>query len=127
MKARRRSVHRLPFTPEAKLPTIEVRVTRLEKRMDEVERLRASQDRDLSDVVEKLRAQDSLLQALAETQAEHTATFARHTATLDQHTEQLTRIEARFDGLEARFGGLESGVQEIIGMLETLIGRENLN
>lgn len=109
------------------MPTIEVRVTRLEKRMDEVERLRASQDRDLSDVVEKLRAQDSLLQALAETQAEHTATFARHTATLDQHTEQLTRIEARFDGLEARFGGLESGVQEIIGMLETLIGRENLN
>ncbi|WP_203737033.1 hypothetical protein, partial [Actinoplanes italicus] len=61
------------------MPTLEERVTRLEADMEEQKRLRAGQDGDLSDISQKLRAQDQLLKAPAQTQSEHTATLAQHT------------------------------------------------
>jgi chromosome segregation ATPase len=114
------------------LPTLEERVTRLEVRVDEQERLRASQDRDLADISEKLRVQGDLMQALAATQSEHTATLNQHTATLNQHTATLDRHTAmhkEHSGNLARLTldvhGLKDGMQQIIGMLDTLIEREN--
>jgi chromosome segregation ATPase len=114
------------------LPTLEERVTRLEARMDDQERLRASQDGDLSDIAQKLRAQDLLLKALAQTQSKHTATLAEHTATLAEHTATLAEHTAiledhtrRFERLEGKVDNLKGGMEQIVGMLETLIEREN--
>ncbi|MEU4422790.1 hypothetical protein AB0F81_19350 [Actinoplanes sp. NPDC024001] len=100
------------------MPTLEARVTRLEERMDEVERLRASQDHDLSDLAEKLRVQTTLLKALSETQSEHTATLAQHTAAHAQHAAALAEHTEKLDRLDG-------GMHKIIGMLDTLIERDN--
>jgi ABC-type transporter Mla subunit MlaD len=110
------------------LPTLEERVTRLERDMDEQKRLRASQDSDLSDLGQKLNAQQKLIQAIAKTQSEHTATLAGHTATLADHTATLADHTAtlaehtqRLDRLEGKVDNLQGGVEQIIGMLDTLI------
>jgi uncharacterized coiled-coil protein SlyX len=91
------------------LPTMEERVTLLEVRMDEQERLRASQDSDLSDLGLKLVAQQKLIQAIAKTQSDHTAILA-------EHTQRLGRLEGKVDNLQG-------GVEQIIGVLDTLIQR----
>jgi hypothetical protein len=86
--------------------------------MEEQKRLRAGQDDDLSGISQKLRAQDLLLKALAQTQSEHTATLAEHTAILEDHTRRFERLEGKVDSLKG-------GMDQIVGMLETLIEREN--
>ena len=106
------------------MPTLEERVTRLEADMAEQKKLRAGQDRDLSDIGVKVHSNGQLLQALAKTQSEHTATLDRHTATLDRHTamhKDHTGVLAR---LTLDVHGLREGVQQIIGMLDTLIERD---
>ncbi|WP_430782164.1 hypothetical protein [Actinoplanes sp. G11-F43] len=127
------------------MATLEERVTRLEKRMDEEARLRAMVDRDLADFGEKLRVQTGLLRALATTQSEHTATLNQHTETLNQHTEILDQHTALFEKVLATLDRhtamhKEHGVvlatltlekhssterdEQIIGLLHTLIDRE---
>ncbi|MEU8659976.1 hypothetical protein [Actinoplanes philippinensis] len=107
-----------PSPLEAPLPTLEERVTRLERDMEEQKRLRASQDQELSDLGEKLRVQHGLIQAISETQSEHTATLAEHTAILTDHTLRLGRLEGKVDELHG-------GVHKIIGMLDTLIEQDS--
>ncbi|SFF80583.1 hypothetical protein SAMN05421541_1233 [Actinoplanes philippinensis] len=122
-------------------------------------------DRDLADFGEKLRAQTGSIQAIAQTQAEHTATLAKHTATLDQHTATLDRHTAILDRhtaildrhtaildrhtatldrhtaildrhtamhketagglakLTLDIFGLKNSMEQIVGMLDTLIAR----
>jgi ABC-type transporter Mla subunit MlaD len=102
-------------------PTLEDherRITVLEERMDQEAGLRASQDRDLAAIAEGVRAQDRLLKALAETQSEHTQTLAHHTQTLAQHTQTLNEHGQAL-------AELKGGVKQIIGMLDTLIQRED--
>ncbi|MFC7278789.1 hypothetical protein ACFQS1_32890 [Paractinoplanes rhizophilus] len=91
--------------------TIEERVTSLEVRMDEQERLRASQDLDLAGVNEKLRAQDTLLKAIRKTQSEDGQTLRQLSGRVDQLTGTVTE--------------LKGGVTQIIGMLDTLIERDD--
>jgi chromosome segregation ATPase len=107
------------------LPTLEERVTRLEADMEEQKRLRAGQDDDLSGISQKLRAQDLLLKALAQTQSEHTATLAEHTAILEDHTRRFERLEGKVDNLQGKVDSLKGGMDQIVGMLDTLIEREN--
>ncbi|GAA2897150.1 hypothetical protein Acy02nite_80590 [Actinoplanes cyaneus] len=109
----------------------------LEERMNEQEKLRASQDRDLADIGEKLKAQDGLLKGLAKTQSEHTATLAvhtatlerhtaildRHTTTLDRHTAMLKNQETEIAWIRLDMSGLKDSVQAMTGMLHTLIER----
>ena len=112
--------------------TLEERVTSLEDRMDEQERLRASQDRDLSDIAESFRKQDRLLKALAETQSEHTRTLAKHgqtlaehTQILNEHTQTLNEHTQILNEHSQSLAELKGGVTHIIGMLDTLIARED--
>ena len=88
---------------------IESRVSTLEVTVKTQARVRAQMDRDMSDLSVKLDAQGRLLQALADTQSEHTAVLADHTA-------RLTRLEAGQEKVLA-------GVQAIIGLLD---GQDNL-
>ena len=100
------------------MPTLEERVTRLETDMEEQKRLRASQDRDLSDVSEQLRVQTGLVKALAKTQSGHTAMLNRHTAMHNEHAGAIALVSLNVHGLK-------NGMQQIIGMLDTLIQRDN--
>ena len=116
-------------------PTLEDherRLTALEERVDHEAGLRASQDRDLGDMAAALRAQKDLLQALATTQSEHTEKLdrmerqqgAQHSLLQSlaiselQHTETLARLDRQ---MRLQDGGM----QKIIGMLDTLIARED--
>src|SRR5215471_6527108 len=62
--------------------TVEARLGTLETRVGEEARLRAAMDEDIS----RLHIERNLLQALHDTQSEHTATLRDHTATLNEHT-----------------------------------------
>ncbi|GIE91097.1 hypothetical protein [Actinoplanes regularis] len=119
------------------MPTVEARLTSLEERMDEQERLRAAQDQDQSDLGLKLKAQDGLIQGLAATQSEHTATLAKHTAILERHTGILERQTETLDRqtamhkshttelawLRLQMDGVKDGMERMVGMLHTVIER----
>jgi hypothetical protein len=102
--------------------SIESRVGRLEVTVETEARLRAQMDRDLSNLGVKLDAQGRLLQALADTQSEHTAILAEHTAILADHTTRLTKLEAGMERLEAGQATVLAGVQTIIGLLDRQVG-----
>jgi hypothetical protein len=101
---------------------IESRVSTLEVTVQTQARVRAQMDRDLSDLSVKLDVQGRLLQALADTQSEHTATLAEHTAILTGHTAILTDHTARLTRLEAGQAKVLAGVQTIIGLLDREAG-----
>jgi chromosome segregation ATPase len=109
--------------------TTEARVSRLEVAVETEARARAQMDNDMSDLKVEFRAQRSLLQALAQTQSEHTATLAGHTRVLDDHTRvlddhtrRLIRLEAGMTDVRAKITTVEAGVQTIISMLDRQIG-----
>jgi acyl-coenzyme A thioesterase PaaI-like protein len=118
---------------------MEGRVSTLEATVETEARLRAQVDKDMSDLKVEFRVQRSLLQALAGTQSEHTATLADHTATLADHTAtladhtatladhtaRLTRLEAGQARLEADMTTVKVGVQTIVGMLDRVIGDDS--
>jgi hypothetical protein len=68
--------------------------------------LRASVDRDLSSLVQSVRAERHLIQALAITQGEHTEILERHTQTLAQHGQALQAAHDKLDRIIALLGRL---------------------
>jgi len=102
---------------------IESRVSTLEVTVKTQARVRAQMDRDMSDLSVKLDAQGRLLQALADTQSDHTAMLADHTAVLADHTAVLADHTARLTRLESGQAKVLAGVQTIIGLLD---GQDNL-
>jgi chromosome segregation ATPase len=122
---------------------IEARVSTLETTVETEARVRSQMDQDMSDLKIEFRAQRRLLQALAGTQSEHTATLAGHTAalaahtatladhtatladhtaTLADHTARLIRLEAGQAKLEAGQARLEAGMTTVLGGVQTIIG-----
>jgi len=123
-------------------PTLEDhdrRITVLEERMDHEAGLRASQDRDLSDMAAALKANKDLLQALATTQSEHTGKLDR----LDRAVGELRgevgelrgevgelrgevgELRGEVGELRGGMGRLQNGMQQIVGKLDLLIARED--
>jgi chromosome segregation ATPase len=118
-------------------PTLNERVTVLEHRMDEQERLRASQDHDLSNLSADLRAQKTLLKAINLTQSEHTSSLS----TLNQRVSELGRdmsavkgdvlflkahalvLDEHVDELKGDVDELKGGLAEINGKIDMLIER----
>ncbi|WP_433793894.1 hypothetical protein [Actinoplanes sp. CA-252034] len=92
--------------------------------MEEQEGLRASQDSDQSDFGEKLRVQQALIQAVAKTQSEHTAILNTHTAILNRHTAMHKDTAGVLARLTLDVHGLKNGMEQIIGMLDTLIEQD---
>ena len=95
--------------------SIEARVSTLEVTVETQALVRAQMDRDISDLSVKLDAQGSLLQALADTQSEHTATLADHTA-------RLTRLESGVAQLDSRVANLEAGQEKVLAGVQAIIG-----
>src|SRR5215471_13802102 len=80
---------------------IETRVGTLEVTVETEAQVRAKMDQDMSDLKLEFRAQRGLLQALQETQSEHTAILREHTAILREHGNILQDHGARLGRLEA--------------------------
>ena len=65
--------------------TVDTRLGTLETRVAEQASLRAQMDEDMSELRVEFRAQLTLLQALHDTQQEHSATLREHGAMLSEH------------------------------------------
>lgn len=102
--------------------TIESRVTTLEVTVKTEARVRAQMDKDISDMSAKLDAHGRLLQALHETQTDHTARLSRLEAGMERLEGRTERLEARSERLEAGQAKVLAGVQAIIGLLDREIG-----
>jgi chromosome segregation ATPase len=109
------------------LDHLEQRVTHLEDRVESESGLRAMMDLDQSRIMARLDAQDRLLQALADTQSDHTASLSHHTAilsdhtaVLSDHTARLIRLEDGQQQLAQSVGTIEAGIETILVLLRNI-------
>jgi chromosome segregation ATPase len=98
--------------------TIDTRLGTLETRVAEQASLRAKMDEDMSDLKVEFGAQRTLLQALHDTQQEHSATLREHGAILAEHSAQLTDLQTGQQRILA-------GVDAIREMLDRTLGSGN--
>lgn len=89
------------------VPELEARLAELEARVNMLDGLGASRDRDLADLGQKVRGIDGLVRAVAKTQGEHTA--------------QLRRLQDRVDRLHQELGLIHATQTMQTGLLNEII------
>jgi septal ring factor EnvC (AmiA/AmiB activator) len=94
----------------------------VEARLDRLETVTSSMDKDFGEIRVEFGAQRKMLQALHLTQNEHTKTLAEHTRTLAEHTKTLAEHSVALRKLETGQAEVLAGVQTIIGLLESAGG-----
>lgn len=111
---------------------IEARLSRLEAASDahaakisDHGGLLFSMDDDLSKIQVEFRAQRGMLQALHDTQSEHSTQLRQHTALLDKHTVILNEHTAILSDHSGQLAEIRVGVQTIIDLLTPRPGSEN--
>ncbi|HEY7261608.1 MAG TPA: hypothetical protein VH589_09020 [Trebonia sp.] len=98
-------------TIEARVGTLETKVGEHAFAIRRQEGLRAAMDEDMSKVQAEFRAQRGLLQALHDTQSDH--------------TRRLTTIEGRLGGVEGTLHMVHTGVEAIREMLDRTLNSES--
>jgi chromosome segregation ATPase len=108
---------------------VDSRLGTLEARVADEASLRAKMDEDMSNLKVEFRAQRRVLQALHDTQQEHTARFETIEGRLGNVEGRLETIEGRLGNVEGRLTSVEGtlqkahvGVQAIHDKLDRLIG-----
>jgi DNA repair ATPase RecN len=96
---------------------VDTRLGTLETRVDNEARLRATMDKDMSNLKVEFRAQRNLLQALHDTQQEHTAR-------LENVEGRLENVEGRLENVEGILQKVHVGVQLIHEKLDRVIDAE---
>jgi len=111
---------------------IEARVGTLEAKVDEQafairrqEGLRAAMDEDVSKVQVEFRAQRGLLQALHDTQSDHTRRLSGLENGQEELKARLTSVEGRLTTVEGTLQKVHVGVQAIHDKLDRLIDETN--
>jgi hypothetical protein len=94
----------------------------VEARLDRLETVTSSMDKDFGEIRVEFRAQRGMLQALHLTQNEHTRTLAEHTRTLAEHTRTLAEHSVALRKLETGQAEVLAGVQAILGLLQSANG-----
>jgi chromosome segregation ATPase len=102
---------------------LESRVTAVEERLDEQAGLRASQDRDLANVGEALRAQSGLLKALAATQSEHTYQIGQLGLKLGQLDLKVDRLDDKVGQLDGKVSQLDGKVSQLDQKMDAKFGQ----
>ena len=119
--------------------TVDTRLGTLETRVAEQASLRAQMDEDMSELRVEFRAQRTLLQALHDTQQEHSATLREHSAMLSEHGVMLREHgvmlqehgailrdhSAQLNDLQTGQQRIMAGVDAIREMLERTLGSGN--
>jgi chromosome segregation ATPase len=107
--------------------SVESRLGTLETKVGTEAELRAAMDEDMGTLSAKFGAQERLIQAIAQTQSEHTAVLRGHTAVLRDHTallrdhtERLTRLEVGQEQLHTKLDRVHVGVEAIHTLLTGL-------
>jgi uncharacterized coiled-coil protein SlyX len=91
---------------ESRLGTLETAAAEQKAALKDQADLRAAMDKDMADLGVKFRAQEKLIQAVAETQSDHTA--------------RLTRLEDGQNEFRTELGRVHVGVQAIQILLKGL-------
>jgi chromosome segregation ATPase len=109
------------------MPTLEERVTALETRVDQLSMqnghtadLAVAAARDALTAREAHQKNIELLNALRQTQAEHTQTLAEHTRKLTEHDRRFDAVDRRLDEIHGKLGQLTVGVHTIESLLRRL-------
>ena len=105
--------------------TVDIRLTTLETRVAEQAILRAEMDEDVSSLKVEFRAQRTLLQALHDTQQEHSATLGEHGLLLREQGALLREHGTQLTALQARQQRILAGVDAIRGMLDRTLNSGN--
>jgi chromosome segregation ATPase len=117
---------------------LEGRVSVLETTVKEEAALRAKMDSDLGDIKATQNAHTRSLQALHDTQSDHTRRLTRIEDKVGGIEDRLGRVEDRLDGVEDRLDGVEDrmgrleeglgnvriGVHAILDLLDTHLARK---
>jgi septal ring factor EnvC (AmiA/AmiB activator) len=104
----------------------EARVGKLEVTVRTEAHLRATMDRDMSKLHAEFRAQRSMLQALHDTQQDHTRRLTRVEDRLTGVEDRLTGVEDRLTGVEDRLANVEGTLQLVRVGVETLHAKLDL-
>jgi chromosome segregation ATPase len=111
--------------------SVDDRLGRLETKVETEAHLRAAMDKDMGNLHAEFRAQRSMLQALHDTQQDHTARLTRVEDRLVNVEDRLGSVEERLGSVAERLGSVEGalqlvrgGVEAIHGKLDTLLERE---
>ena len=111
--------------PDPMIAELTRRLAALEERVHMEAGLRASLDRDYSDVKAALAGHRRVLQAIGTTQGQHTQMLAELAGQLDTITVQVGGLSNRVDGLDAKvdagFAEMRTGMAAITGLLTRLI------
>jgi hypothetical protein len=107
-----------PRDIEARVSTLEAASDAHAVKISDHGGLLVSMDDDLSKIQVEFRAQRGMLQALHDTQNEHTKQLREHTTILKEHTAILSDHGAQLAEIRV-------GVQTIIGLLTPKPGNEN--
>jgi uncharacterized coiled-coil protein SlyX len=100
--------------------TVDTRLGTLETRVAEQASLRAQMDEDMSELRVEFRAQRTLLQALHDTQQEHSATLRDHGAILTDHGAILREHGAILRDHGAQLNDLQVGQQRIMAGVDAI-------
>jgi len=101
-------------------PRFDTRLGTLETRVAEQASLRAQMDEDMSELRVEFRAQRTLLQALHDTQQEHSATLSEHGAILQEHGAILQEHGAILRDHSAQLNDLRTGQQRIMAGVDAI-------
>jgi hypothetical protein len=103
---------------------IEGRVTVLEATVTEQADLRAKMDKDQSDILDKLRAHDRSLQALHDTQSDHTRRLTRIEGDVTVLKTDVAVLKTDVTELKTALGDVRIGVHAILDLLDTHLARK---
>src|SRR5215472_14203155 len=116
---------------EARVGTLETKVGEHAFATRRQEELRAAMDQDMSKLQTEFRAQRGLLQALHDTQSDHTRRLTTIEGRLENVEGRLGSVEGRLGSVEGRLGSVEgtlrmvhTGVEAIREMLDRTLNSE---
>jgi hypothetical protein len=104
--------------PQQWRDSIEARVGTLEATVRTEAHLRATMDFDMGKMQAEFRAQRSMLQALHDTQQDHTRRFTGVEGRLTNVADRLGGVEGRLGGVEDRLTGVDGRLTGVEGGLE---------
>jgi chromosome segregation ATPase len=95
----------------------DTRLGTLERTVETQATLRAAMEKDIADVQAEQRAQRALLQAVHDTQSEHTKRFRSVETRLGNVETRLGSVETRLGSVEGRLGQVEGRLGQVEGRL----------
>jgi hypothetical protein len=104
--------------------SVEERLGTLESKVETEAHLRATMDSDMGKLHAEFRAQRSILQALHDTQQDHTARLTKVEDRLVRVEGRLVRVEDRLGNVEGTLQLVRVGIEALTGKIDTLIERD---